>query len=335
VNRTNMTDNFGLVGSPSQHRTTDPMINWASSPSPFGCEGLLTMEMGSPFQLFSPITFGTTELENTESASVFSPSMFSPSKSEFKVTSRLIKKRGICSSDLRPTTDAPGSDVYHAPSLVFGDSQQMFLGAKEDNYPQLRSSSSSTYGSSHTAPSSSFRQTADTAIAAVHVGDDEIVPEMTARTESRQGFFSPDMSSKATTLANHVSGMNPLRQGFGIADVRHLGKDIPKLLDKGRRAETETVPPTSRKLNRPETVDQNIINTIRVHKKEEQPIPYGKLKKVSEKPNDPLSLAGAMRSTYASPSVTSLRDEPKNGYADSVMVTPSQCKCKKTKCLKL
>lgn len=331
-----MTDNFGLVGSPSQHRTTDPMINWASSPSPFGCEGLLTMEMGSPFQLFSPITFGTTELENSESASVFSPSMFSPSKSEFKVTSRLIKKRGICSSDLRPTIDAPGNDVYRAPTLVFGDSQQMFFGAKEDNYPQVRSSSPSTYRSSHTAPSSSFRQTADTVIAAAHVGDDEIVPEVTHRTVPRQGFFSPDMSSKATTSSNPISEINPLRQGFGIADVRHLGKDKPKPLDKGgRRAETDTIPPTARKLNRSETVDQHVLNTIRAYKNEEPPISHGRLKKVSEKPNDPMSLAGALRSTYASPSVSSLRDEPQNGYADSVMVTPSQCKCKKTKCLKL
>lgn len=330
-----MTDNFGLVGSPAQHRTTDPMTNWASSPSPFGCEGLLTMEMGSPFQLFSPITFGTTELENSESASVFSPSMFSPSKSEFKVTSRLIKKRGICSSDLRPIIDAPGNDVYRAPTLVFGDSQQMFHGIKEDNYPQLRSSSPSIYRSSHTAPSSSFRQSADTAIAAAHVGDDEIVPEVTNRTGPRQGFFSPDMSSKATTTANQISEVNLSRQGFGIADVRHLGKDIPKPLDKDRRAETEFIPPTARKLNRSETVDQNVLKTIQAYNNEDQAISYGKLKKVSEKQNDPRSLALAMRSTYASPSVSSLRDEPQNGYADSVMVTPSQCKCKKTKCLKL
>ena len=38
-----------------------------------------------------------------------------------------------------PINDAPGNDVYRAPTLVFGDSQQMFHGIKEDNYPQLRS----------------------------------------------------------------------------------------------------------------------------------------------------------------------------------------------------
>ena len=257
--------------------------------------------------------------------------MFSPSKSEFKVTSRLIKKRGICSSDLRPATDAPGCDVYHAPTLVFGDNQQMLHVAKEDHYPQLRASSPCFSRSSHTAPSSSFRQFTDMAIATTHVGDDEMVLKLTDRTELRQGFFSPDMSAKVTTSSNPVSEINPLRQGFGIADVRHLEKDIPKPLEKGRREQTETVPPIARK----QTIDPHVLSALKAKKNEDKPIAHGKFKKAGEKPIDPQSFVGVMRSTYASPSVSSTRDEPQNGYSDSVMVTPSQCKCKKTKCLKL
>jgi hypothetical protein len=307
-----------MIESPSQIRRTKAAIDWEPSPSPFGCEGLISMEIGSPFQLFPPTSFGVIDADQSDSASVFSPSMFSPSNSKFAMTLRSLKKTEAGSPDLY-------QDAMYSPSEL-----QLCEMHSLKNCGQLSSSSSSSSfkRSLYSAPSSSMRPTVDTR-RLVRQDVDQRIPVVTNRSE-RMSFFSPDSSLKANNSATEGASLTS-RQNYGIADTEYSNRDIP-----GANTVKRDFSRVPRKNNRVVGVDPRVSNSVNNLKIESQYLSSTSYEEDVDKLRTSNRTSGlANRSAFASPLLVNLRDEGEQAYGDSVMVTPTQCKCKKTKCLKL
>ena len=341
---TKMTEQLHQLSSPSQMRVADAMINWATSPSPFGYEGLLSMEMGSPFLQFSPISFGAGDSEHPDAVTVFSPSMFSPSKSKVNVTSRLLKKREVCTSNPFQCNDNNEINLSRISTLKFEDSNLSTQASKEDDLARLPPSHASSFICSTILTAACLPR--DIAI----VGGYELVPTQSVvgkrssertDTSKRAVFFSPETSTKSNAVF-----LSTREHGLGIADVNQ-GKipstvtEVKVFLRKNSDNE-DNVPPLKRKLSRSDSIDLNQNTASNLFEGTEiirssssvsvTKLKGGSVKNIlSSNNNVPMS-----RSTYASPSVPNTRgDEAERDYTDAVLVTPSQCNCKKTKCLKL
>ena len=340
-----MTEQLHQLNSPSQIRS-DAMINWATSPSPFGYDGLLSMEISSPFLQFSPISFGVHDGEHSDT--VFSPSMFSPSKSKLSVTSRLLKKREICIASQYQPHDVNDFDLYRGHAMQFGDIQRPSQITKVNNYSEPQPFNSSFSRSTFSTAPNVQRDVA------VVGGYDRIStqPEIERQLQDdkdggfRSVFFSPEVmksSSSASATASHLG------HAGGIADTSadHGRKSSyskePKSILRKHLDSDESVPPLKRKLHRSGSIDQSISfsNSKKdQHLASSSPFPVSaiKLQASTGSAKNALSSTANLNMTvsaYTSPSVSNIRDENKRGYTDAVMVTPSQCKCKKTKCLKL
>ena len=316
--------------SPQQLRKVDAPISWAPSPSPFGCEGLLSMEMGSPFQLFSPIVFETADAENSDSISIFSPSMFSPSKSEISVTSRLIsaQKRNMNSMSIPLADDDLAKNANFFFSLPNNSSSHM----NDENYSMVNTSntfrraiysapSSSNYPRTNTGTAPSLEDDCKASVEASHM---------------RSSFFSPGVSVKPQ--ASGVPSSTSSSQGFvsGIAEIGTGGNYAAKLRARDRRDRSESAHQMTDKLDRGTNIDDRISHASGCTPSQSRPPSRVMGRKVPDVPkNLLLSSAGPTRSAYASPAVSNPRDPTQLGYGESMPVTPSQCKCKKTKCLKL
>ena len=305
-------------GSPSHLRITGAAVDWEPSPSPFGCEGLISMEIGSPFQIFPPTLFGVIDTDHLDTASVFSPSMFSPSNSKFAMTLRSLKKTETTSANLHHT------GIYNASDLQPCEIQSF------KNCGQLSSSSSSSSfkRSLYSAPSSSMRPAVD-AKRLLKQNVDHKLPLGTDRNGSLS-FFSPEINQKSNNTANGGSSLTTW-QNYGIADIEHSSRTIPNA--NVNKREISRVP---RKTNRSVGIDQRVLNSVSNLKNESQFLSSSSHKGNANKLKTSNLTSGLeSRSAFASPLLMNLRDESEQAYADSVMVTPTQCKCKKTKCLKL
>ena len=336
-----MTEQLHQLSSPSQLRVADAMVNWATSPSPFGYEGLLSMEMGSPFQQFSPITFGACDSEYTDAVTVFSPSMFSPSKSKVNVTSRLLKKREVRISNQFESTENNEIDLSRIPTLKFIDSVSTSQILKEDVLPKFPESGTSFIRSNYMAGRSLLR---DVAI----VGGYEMVPKPSGTEKQscesteiskRAVFFSPESSMKS----NDRFSSNQ-EHGLGIADIsKHRTITTVtevKVFPTKNNDSDDYVPPLKRKLSRSGSIDhsQSVSNRFVEEGESKISISGSDTKSKGGSTKSVLSSTGNIpvnRCTYTSPSVPNMRDERERGYTETMLVTPSQCKCKKTKCLKL
>lgn len=307
-----------MTESPSQLRRTKAAIDWEPSPSPFGCEGLISMEIGSPFQLFPPTSFGVVDADQSDSASVFSPSMFSPSNSKFAMTLRSLKKTEACSPGLYQNA------MYSASELQLCEMQSL------KNCGQLSSSSSSSSfkRSLYSAPSSSMRPTVD-ARRLVRQDVDQRIPIVTSRNE-RMSFFSPDTSLKPNNSATEGGTSLTSRQNYGIADTEYSNRDVP-----GANTIKRDFSRVPRKNNRVVGVDPRVSNSVSNLKIESQLSSSNSYGDVDKLRTSDRTSGLANRSAFASPLLVNMRDAAEQAYADSVMVTPTQCKCKKTKCLKL
>ena len=335
-----MTEQLHQLSSPSQLRVADAMINWATSPSPFGYEGLLSMEMGSPFQQFSPITFGVCDSEHND-VTVFSPSMFSPSKSKVNVTSRLLKKREVRISNKFESTENNEIDLSRIPTLKFIDSVSPSRVSKEDDLPMFPPPEIPFMRSNYMGARSLQR---DVAI----VGGYELVlkPSETENQSSecteiskRAVFFSPETSQKS----NGRFSSNK-EHGLGIADInKHRATATVteiKIFPTKNKDNDDNISHLKRKLGRSGSIDlhQNALSGIPRDGETRMPHLGSDIKlKVGSTKSVLFSTDNipANRCTYTSPSVPSMRDERERGYTETMLVTPSQCKCKKTKCLKL
>ena len=316
--------------SPQQHRNIDAPISWAPSPSPFGCEGLLSMEMGSPFQLFSPIAFETADAENPDSISIFSPSMFSPSKSEINAASRLIsaQKRNMSSMSIPLADDDLAKNANFFSSLPNSSSNM-----NDENYSTVNASNTSFRRAIYSAPSSSNYPRTDTGTAP------SLEDDCKASVEAplvRSSFFSPGASLKPQ--ARELPSSTSSSQGYvsGIAEIGTGSDYATKLRARDRRDRSESVSQVTNKLDRVAGIDERISYALGCTPSQTRPPSRVLGRKLSDVPkNLLLSSAGPIRSAYASPAVTNPRDLTQLGYTESMLVTPSQCKCKKTKCLKL
>ena len=305
--------------SPSQIRVTGAAIDWEPSPSPFGCEGLISMEIGSPFLFFPPTPFGVVNADQSDSASVFSPSMFSPSNSKFAMTLRSLKKTEAASPNLNH------NGIYSAPDLQLCENQS-FKGCGQVS---SSSSSSSFKRSLYSAPSSSMRPTID-ADRSLKQGIDHRIPTSAYGNENLS-FFSPETSLKPNNMASGSSSSLTFRQNYGIADIKHSSRDIPTA--NIIKPDVVRVP---RKSNRQIGIDQRVLNSVSVLTNETQFLSSSSHEGNIDKLKKSKHISGLVgRSEFASPLLSNVRDESEQAYADSVMVTPTQCKCKKTKCLKL
>ena len=153
---------------------------------------------------------------------------------------------------------------------------------------------------------------------------------MTSRNE-RMSFFSPDTSLKPNNSATEGGAPLISRQNYGIADTEYSNRDI-----QGANTVNRDFSRVPRKNNRVVGVDPRVLNSVSNLKIESQLSSSNSYEEDVDKLRTSNRTSGlANRSAFASPLLVNMRDEAEQAYADSVMVTPTQCKCKKTKCLKL
>jgi hypothetical protein len=332
-----MADQLEKLNSPCQRRSVDGMISWTSSPSPYGW----SKDISSPFLQFSPSSFicdGEGEHSNSI-VSVFSPSIFSPSKSNFNVTSRLLKKRDYGSSSSYQTGDFSNDFSSHPIQL-----------------PDLQESQSNDFQHSDYPPSSSTSPMIDIDVNENHLSMDGLVcevrpPKISIETEkwqksSRRGFkrsvlFSPETSSKSCASSTQLPPSIIQSNFSGIPDLGRIDCS-DRRGDQCDMNDIETdgkFPFLGRKMGRTVSIDQTSNSSSIINLKHENEFivtsfaSITKLRSGSEDYRSSIKSTG--RSAYTSPSV---QPSQQQAHVINTLQTPTpltQCKCKKSKCLKL